>query len=61
MLAVKLYGQQNPPVLNWRRQLMAIILVNLHQPAPSVKNWRILLVQSFTASMPLLTTTSKFG
>ena len=27
-------------------------------PAPPVKNWRILLVQSFTASMPLLTATT---
>jgi len=28
--------------------------------APPVKNWRILLVQSFTACMPLLTATSAF-
>jgi len=40
---------------------MAIIQVNLHQPAPPVKNWRILLVQTFTAHMPLLTATSAFG
>ena len=38
-----------------------IIHINLRQPAPPVKNWRILLVQSFTARMPLLTTTSTFG
>ena len=38
-----------------------IIQVNLRQPAPPVKNWRILLVQSFTARMPLLTATSAFG
>jgi len=29
--------------------------INLRYPAPSVKNWKILLVQSFTACMPLLT------
>jgi len=29
--------------------------------APSVKNWRILLVQSFTGRMPLLMATSAFG
>jgi len=28
---------------------------------PPVKNWRILLVQSFTARMPLLTAASAFG
>ena len=28
---------------------------------PAVKNWRILLVQSFTARMPLLMATSTFG
>ena len=39
----------------------AIIQVNLHQPAPPVKNWRILLVKSFTARAPLLTATSAFG
>jgi len=31
---------------------MVIIRVNLHLPAPPVKNWSILLVQSFTAHMP---------
>jgi len=34
---------------------MAILQVNLCWPAPPVANWRILLVQSFTAHMPLLT------
>jgi len=29
--------------------------------AMRVKNWRILLVQSFTAHMPLLMATSTFG
>jgi len=39
-------------------RFMAIIQVNLHQLAASaVKNWRILLVQSFTAHMPLLMAT----
>jgi len=38
----------------------ATIQVNLHQLAPPVKNSRILLVQSFTARMPLLTATSTF-
>ena len=32
-----------------------------HQPAPPVKNWRILLVQSFTVRRPLLMATSTFG
>jgi len=40
---------------------MAIIQVNLRKPAPPVKNYRILLVQSFTALTPLLTETSAFG
>ena len=31
------------------------------QPTPSVKNWRILLEQSLTAHMPLLTAASAFG
>jgi len=30
------------------------IQVNLRLSAPPVKNWRILLVQSFTAHMPVL-------
>jgi len=35
--------------------------VNLHWPdASPVNNWRILLVQSFTAGMPLLMATSAF-
>jgi len=42
---------------NYNR-FMAIIQVNLRQTAPPVKNWKILLVQSFTARMPLLMTTS---
>ena len=33
----------------------------LCQPAPLVKNWGILLVQTSTACMPLLTATSAFG
>ena len=40
--------------------VMAIIQVKLHYPAPLVKNWRIFLVQSFTANKPLLTATSAF-
>jgi len=40
----------------------AIIQVILRLPAPPVRNcWRILLVQSFTARMPLLTATSAIG
>jgi len=39
----------------------AIIQVNLRQPASPVKNRRILLLQSFTARMPLLTAISAFG
>ena len=34
--------------------------VNLHQPTHPVKNWRILLVQNFTACMTLLAATSAF-
>jgi len=37
---------------NHHHRFTAIIQVNLHQPAPPVKNWSILLVQSFTACMP---------
>ena len=40
---------------------MAIIQANLRLPAPPVKSWRILLVQSFTAHMPLLTAANAFG
>jgi len=40
---------------------MAIIQVNLHYPALQVKNWKIWLVQSFTAHMPLLAATSASG
>ena len=50
--------KKEPPT---NHRFTAIIQVNLRQPAPPVKNWRILLVQSFTASMPLLTATSTFG
>jgi len=38
--------------------LIAIMQVNLHWPAPTDKNWRILLEQSFTAHNPLLTSGS---
>ena len=59
-------------VVSWRRKLFevfaartirfaAIRQVNLPQPAAlPVENWRILLVQSFTARMPLLTAASTF-
>ena len=43
-----------------RTTFTAIIQVNLRYPAPPVKNWRILLVQSFTVHMPLLMATSAF-
>jgi len=46
---------------NNHHRFTAIIQVNMHQPAPPVKNWRILLVRSFTDHMPLLTATSAFG
>jgi len=62
--------------VSWRRKLntdlfevfaartirfAAIRQVNLPQPAAlPVENWRILLVQSFTARMPLLTAASTF-
>ena len=45
----------------YTQQSATILQVNLHYPAPSVKNWRTLLVQSFTAHMPLLTATSASG
>jgi len=45
---------------NHHHRFTAIIQANLRQPAPPVKNWRILLVQSFTARMPLLMATSAF-
>jgi len=38
----------------------AIIQVNQRSPAPPVKNWRVLLVQSFTVCMPLLMAASAF-
>jgi len=38
----------------------AIIQDNLRKPAPPVKNWSILLEQSFTACMPLLVAASTF-
>jgi len=41
---------------NNNRHFKAIIQVSLRQLAPTVKNWKILLlVQSLTAHMPLLT------
>jgi len=43
---------------NNNKHFTAIIQVNLRSPALPVKNWRILLVQSFTAHVPLLTATS---
>jgi len=41
--------------------LQVIIQDNLHYLAPPVKNCVILLVQSFTACMPLITASSTFG
>jgi len=46
---------------NNNHRFTAFIQVNLRYLAPPVENWRILLVQSFTARMPLLTATSAFG
>ena len=46
---------------NSNHHFMAIIQINLHYTSPPVKNWMILLVQSFTARMPLLMATAKFG
>jgi len=40
---------------------MAIMQYNLHLPASAVKNWRILLAQSFTAHVLLLRAISTFG
>ena len=47
-----LYYQQQQPLFYSR---------NTGQLAPPVKNWRIFLVQSFTACMPLLMAASAFG
>ena len=38
-----------------------IIQVNLHKPAPPLKNCSVLLVQKFAARMPLLTATNTFA
>ena len=48
-------------VATTHHRFTAIIQVNLHQPALPVENWRMLLVQSFTVHMPLLTATSALG
>ena len=48
--------RQQPPVL--RPLCMQVNLCHLALP---VKNWRILLVQSFTARMPLRMATIAFG
>ena len=53
--ALKLYARQSST------GYLYLLQVNLLYSAPPVKNWRILLVQSFTAHMPLLTATSTFG
>jgi len=47
--------------VNNSNQYMLIIHIDLCQPAPPVKNWRILLEQSLAAHVPLLTATSAFG
>ena len=59
--AATLFLQATQSQLTATTTTTAIIHVNLRQPAPPVKNWRILLVQSFTARMSLLTATSAFG
>ena len=48
-----LFGSYNAHLndSNNNHHFMAIIELNL--PAPPVKNWRILLVQSFTACNPV--------
>ena len=43
---------------NW---VTAIVQVNLRQPAPPAKKWRILLQLSITACIPLLVAPSTFG
>jgi len=45
-------------IYNYYYPFTTIIHDNLRQPASPVKTWRILLVQRFTARMPLLTATS---
>jgi len=46
---------------NNNRRFTAIIQVSLRWPTPPVMNWLILLVQSFTAHMLLLTAAGAFG
>jgi len=40
---------------------MDIIQINLHYRAPTIKDWRILLEQSFTAHVLLLTAKHKMS
>ena len=54
-MLIYLYNDNN------NHRFTAITQVTLCYLAPTVNNWRILLVQSFTAHMPLLTATSAFG
>ena len=56
-LAVLLSLENN----NSNHRFTAIIQVSVHYLAPPVKNSRILLLQSFTAHMPLLVATSAYG
>ena len=46
---------------NYYYHFTAIIQDNLRWRTPPVKNWRILLEQSFTVCMPLPTASSAFG
>jgi len=54
------YEEQMHYLHNYYHRLTAITKDNLRQPAPPLKNWRILLEQSFTARMPLLMATSAY-
>jgi len=51
-----IFTVHNRNITTHSSRLTAIIRVNVCQTAVTVKSWRILLEQSFTASVPLLMT-----
>jgi len=64
MQDLKMGDQNRLNTSKWSTKYQVMILgpsFSAPLPAPTVKNWRILSVQSFTAHMPLLAATSAFG
>ena len=51
----------HPLIHNGNMTFPSLMPVGKHTHAPTVNKWRILLVHSFTAHMPLLMATSSFG